>query len=165
MAVGTPEDASSLIKRWLVDRGYFVEEEKREEAHFQYAARSSIGMNFVVVQPKGLTRSVLVAARLTLHPDHLRALEAMKPSERHELLMEIRYGLLFSPAAFRTEPPENELVRSFVFEAEITYDELTEGSLLRAMNDVQRGLLYVVWKLTDTLGEARSGEDYDMMVQ
>ncbi|HIH70231.1 DUF2299 family protein [Methermicoccus shengliensis] len=165
MAVDTPEQASSLIKRWLVDRGYFVEEEKREEAHFQYAARSGIGMNFVVVQPKALRRSVIVAARLTLHPDHLKALHAMNPSERHELLMDIRYGLLFSPTAFRTEPPEDDLVRSFVFEVEITYDELTEGSLLRAMNDVQRGLLYVVWKLTDAFGKAQSGEDYDMMVQ
>jgi len=165
MEVDTPEKANALVRRWLTDRAYLVGEETGENVHFQYAARSRIGINFVVVQPRALVRSVLIVATLTLHPEHFKALQGMEGRQRHELIMDIRYGLLFSGAAFHTEPPEGDVINSVVFEVELAYDALSEGRLIDAMSSVQRGLLYVVWKLTDALGKTQSGRDYDMMVQ
>ncbi|MHC1597530.1 MAG: DUF2299 family protein [Methermicoccaceae archaeon] len=165
MGVNTPEEASTLVRRWLVDRNCLVGEEAGADVHFQYAARNRIGVNFVVVQPKALVRSVLVVARLTLHPEHFKALQGMEAEERHELIMDIRYKLLLSGAAFHTDPQEGDVINSLVFEVEIAYDELSEGRLIDAVERVQRSLLYVVWRLTDALGKAHNNEDYDMMVQ
>jgi hypothetical protein len=152
MPVETPEEASTFIRKWMEDSKVFKSESSNGAFFFQYDGNVAGEIEFSIQQPKELVRVIGVLSRMAIDPEHLEKLSAVDEKAREKIFADIAEYLIFLPPNFAFEPtPGNP--KSIFFVKEITYDELTEGRLNAAMNQICRGLIFTSNKLTEKLGE------------
>jgi hypothetical protein len=156
MSVGNVDEAKKVVNEWMKDRGFLRSEISNERAHFGYEGETDTGIRFSVIQPKDAARVLIVISKLDIHPQHLEKLNSMTPVERAEFLWNLKRDLIFAPPVFQIHPfedPDNPTAIEFI--KEISFDELTEGRLMEAMDNVHRCVLWVIWTLNKFLGQVR----------
>ncbi len=154
MPVETPKEASELIRKWMKDSKVFKSDNSSDAFHFQYDGNLAGEFEFSIQQPKEIVRVIGVLSRIAIAPEHLEKLRAFDEKKREKIFDDIAKYLIFLPPNFAFEPtPQNP--ESIFFVKEITYDELTEGRLNAAMNQICRDLIFTSNELIEKLGDLK----------
>jgi hypothetical protein len=154
MPVETPDEASQIIKKWMEDRGFFTAEKTDEKTHFLFEGNCGNGLNFAIQQPKAIKRIVGVTQRMLFDPQHLSALDSLPSEKRDEFVWNLRKDLIFAPPTVSFEPDAVNPESVFIVK-EISYDELTEGQLNAAVDQVTRVLVWVSSSFIRKFGEPK----------
>ena len=139
----------NLTERWISDRGLRVVDPKREnqeleeELNFRYDGRTVTGIGFSIVQPKAAPRTVLALSRVEIAPNHFGALKSMKTRRFEDFLLDLRKELVLAPAMFLLIPPQG-VPQSVQFAKEVSFDELTEGKLIEAVNNIVKCTILLI---------------------
>jgi hypothetical protein len=157
MLIETPEEASKFVKKWMDDRKVFrndASDKSKNDVHFSYDGTSDIGVNFSIQQPKNMVRVVGVTTKLLFDEQQLRKLKSLTSKKRERFLKNLGEKLLFvSPAS--APGPDMETPEWILFIKEISYDELTEGRLIDAVDQLGRAIIFVSTLITDEFGEPK----------
>jgi len=152
MPVKTPEEAASFVRKWMEDRKFFKNDMHKDSALFSYEGISAIGVAFAIQQPNDLVRVIGVTVRLLLDPKQQKALAGLEAKERDNFLKELRSRLLLLDPTYVLGPRE-DLIEWVLLVKEISYDELTEGRLLDAVDKMNRAVIFASSLITEKLGE------------
>lgn len=154
MPVKTTEEAKNLINRWLISRGLTPKEAVYTNATFQIESKTPTGIGFAIIQPVNLSRSVFVTTKVDVDPMHSKALKLMSPEERIGFVWKLKRELLAIPPGFLCQPTGGPEVapESIQFMKEISFDELTEGRLIEAMDQTCRGVILTAWMFLEKFG-------------
>lgn len=154
MPVNTPEEAKAFVKRWMDDRRVFRTDasDKSKDAYFSYEGISDSGINFAIQQPRNMTRVVGVTSKILFDKGQL---ENLSEEKRNNFLNDLCKKLLFVNPAW-TPGPKLEKPEWVLFIKEISYDELTEGRLINAVDQVSRTVIFASSLIIDELGEPKA---------
>ena len=117
-------------------------------------------IGITILHPKKLFRSILIVSRIEVHPKHRDLLNELQPNEKADFIWNLKRDLIFAPATFRMEPSGND-IDSMQFTNEISFDELTEGKLIEAVDNVCRPLIWVAWTFMRRFGQPEKEEHLD----
>lgn len=158
MPVKTIRQARGLIRDWMSDR-MFIDpalspSSAPEGFHFVIGGKAANGLPFSILQPAQLKRTVVVIANVSLAKEHFDAFNSMEIKDRENLLLNLQRDLIFqSPTySFNQEYERDGIFKGLQFIKEISYDELTEGKLGDAVNDVTKCVLWVIWTFREAFG-------------
>lgn len=157
MPVKTPEEAMSFVRTWMNDRKVFksdISDKNKDNTYFSYEGASGIGINFSVQQPKDLVRVVGVTARLLIDSNQQKAFSDLDAQERNEFLKRLSNNLLYADPTYAVGP-NPETPEWILLIKEISYDELTEGRLIDAIDKINRTVISVSSIIIDKLGEPK----------
>jgi hypothetical protein len=152
MPVETPEEASQLTKRWMEDREFLIADKTTEGTYFLFEGSYGDGLNFTIQQPKKMKRVIGVLLIMEFAPKHLGAISSMPSQERDEFFWNLTKDLMFVPPSVSFEPDDKNPKSVFIIK-EISYDELTEGRLGEAVDQVNRAIIWVISSLNKRFGE------------
>ena len=125
----------------MEDRGVFNEEVSADTSYFRYEGTWETGVGFSIVQPKDMLRIVGAVSNYEIERQYPKALESLNPYERQEFLWDIKQGILLVPIFSIFMPDDNP--KSILFVKEISFDELTEGRLAQAADEVSRMVMWL----------------------
>jgi hypothetical protein len=145
-------EVKGRICEWMKGRGIFIQEIKSEETEFQFEGRTETQVGITIVKPKKLYKSFIVVSRLELHPDHLAKFDLLNSKKKAEFVWDLKKDFIFVPATFTIEQLGDNL-KSIQFTKEISFDELTEGRLIEAVDNVCRPLIWTAWVLVKRFGQ------------
>lgn len=159
MLVKNPDEAKEFIKKWMNDRHVFsddISDKNRDTVYFSYEGTSDIGVRFSIQQPKNMVRVVGITSKILLDAQQLKVLADLDGQKRNDFLKKLGSRLLFVNPTYVLGPkPENP--EWLLFIKEVSYDELTEGRLIDAVDQVNRAVIFASSMIIDALGEpARS---------
>ena len=140
------EKVKTKIEEWMKGRKILIREIESPENKFQFEGRTETQVGIVIAQPKKLYKSIVVISKLELHPKHLEAIGHLNSKKKSEFIWDLKKDLIFAPATFIMDQSADNL-RSIQFTREISFDELTEGRLIDAVDDVCRPLIWTAWVL------------------
>jgi hypothetical protein len=152
MPLEETEEVKRKICEWMKGRGIFIREIESEETEFQFEGRTETQVGIVIVKPKKLYKSFVVISKLELHPDHLAKFDRLNSKKKAELVWDLKEDLIFVPATFTIEQSGDNL-KSIQFAKEISFDELTEGRLIEAIDNVCRPLIWTAWAMVKRFGQ------------
>ena len=156
MPIETIEEAEEKINGWITGRGIFTKKSESDHTNFQFEGRTDNGIGIVIAQPKRLFRSVVVASKLVLTQWQLDAINKMQPEEKADFIWDLKRDLIFAPANFTLSPAGDDL-KTIDFVKEISFDELTDGKLIEAVDNVCRPLIWTIWVLRKRFGSTEEG--------
>jgi hypothetical protein len=81
----------------------------------------------------------------------------LTPQERDDFLWDLKKELIFAPATFFMSPNINN-PKTIQFAKEISFDELTEGRLIEAMDAVCRSTIWAIWMIIRRFGVPRESK-------
>jgi hypothetical protein len=146
------DEVKRKVDEWMKGRGIFIREIESDETHFQFEGRTETKIGITIAQPKKLHKSVVVISKLELHPKHLETLSRLNPKKKAEFIWDLKRDLIFAPATFIMEQSGEDL-KSIQFTKEISFDELTEGRLIEAVDNVCRPLIWTAWVFVRRFGQ------------
>jgi hypothetical protein len=146
------DEVKRKVDKWMRGREIFVKEIESEETHFQFEGRTETQVGIIIAQPKKLYRSIVVISKLELHPKHLEKLGRLNSKKKAEFIWDLRENLIFASATFTMEQLGDNL-KSIQFAKEISFDELTEGRLIDAVDGVCRPLIWTAWVFVRRFGQ------------
>lgn len=154
MSVRTSEEAKKFIEEWLLSRGLPAKEVNREGTVFQIDSKAPIDIAFAAIQPINLPRSVFIITKVDVDSAHLKALKSRSLKKRIRFIWSLKKELVTIPPAFLCQPTGGPEVipESIQFMKEISFDELTEGRLVEAMDQTCRGVILTAWIFLNELG-------------
>lgn len=154
MPVKTSEEAKKLIEEWMISRSLPIKEADRKDTIFQIESQTPNNIAFVVTQPRNFPRSIFVITKIEVHPVHLKALGSMNSKVRAEFIWELKKELVTLPPAFmfQSKSDPETMPEAIQFMKEISFDELTEGRLIEAMEQTCRGIILVTWIFVKAFG-------------
>ena len=152
MPVKTPEEAKEFVKTWMVDRKVFKRDSLSETVHFQYEGTCVTGVNFSIQHPKDMVRVVGITVKMLIDPNHIKIIDKSGPRKREKFYRNLSDRLIFVPPAFQLGPTLEHPEWLF-FVKEISYDELTEGRLMDAVDQLSRTVIFVSSIFIDKFGE------------
>ncbi|MGB5099781.1 MAG: DUF2299 family protein [Methanothrix sp.] len=150
----TNSGPAKTVYDWMKSRNLFVRALKSEDATFNFEGITETQVGFMITQPCKIPRSIVVVANLEIMPNHVKAMAELVPHERENILWDLKKELIFAPATFFMSPDMNNPKR-IQFAKEVSFDELTEGRLLDAMDAVCRSTIWTIWKLIRIFGPVR----------
>jgi hypothetical protein len=154
MPVKTSEEARRLISEWLTSRSFPINEVEHKGTIFQIESQTPSNIAFAMTQPESYRRSVFVITRVNIHEAHLKAFCSMDSKTHAEFIWELKNRLVILPPSFMFQSksdPEN-IPEAIQFMKEISFDELTEGRLIEAMEQTCRGIVLVTWTFQKAFG-------------
>lgn len=156
MPVRTSDEAKAMIEEWLISRALPAKDVNREGTTFQIESRTETNIAFAIMKPERFQRSVFVATKIEVHAEHFKALCSMNLKEQNGFLWELKKELLVLPPTFmfQSKSDQYSVPESIQFTKEISFDELTEGRLVDAMDQTCRGVILVTWIFLKTFGPA-----------
>lgn len=146
------KDVKEKIEVWMRARQIFIREKKSDDTDFQFEGKTETQVGIVIAKPKKLYNSVIVISKLELHPNHLAAFGRLNSKRKEEFIWDLKRDLIFAPATFMLEQSGDNL-KSIQFAKEISFDELTEGRLIEAIDNVCRPLIWTVWVFIKRFGQ------------
>lgn len=159
-----PVDDVGEVKRkvgeWMEGRGLSPQQVDSEDNDFQFNGKTEMQIGITILHPKKLFRSILVVSRIELHPAHKALLNELPPDEKADFIWNLKKDLIFAPVAFRMEPSGNE-INSIQFTDEISFDEFTEGKLIKAIDNVCKPLIWTAWVFMKRFGQPEKEEHLD----
>lgn len=151
MPIETASEAKEKVRTWMEGRKIFVKETEVDEADFQLDGRTETQIPLAIVLPKNLSKSILVVTKIKIHEMHADALNKLDPQEKADFIWNLKKDLIFAPATFAMEPSGAD-VKEIQFTKEISFDELTDGRLINAMDSVCRCFIWTAWVFTKKFG-------------
>ncbi|MFX1565958.1 MAG: DUF2299 domain-containing protein [Promethearchaeota archaeon] len=138
---------------WLAEEGMFRKEVDDAKSAFHFGINYPVGSPYhiEVVKPKDMKDGILVVSVLRVAPSHKNALAKLAPEKRKPLIHELRLRLLSRRPGFSVK--ENDGVWDAVqFQMRILHDNLTKTTLMEAIDEVFRSMLFVIWTFGYTFG-------------
>ena len=154
MPVKTPEEAKKFVKTWMVDRKVFKKDSASDAVHFQYEGTCATGVNFSIQHPKDMIRVVGATVKMLIDPNHLKIIDEFSIQKRAEFFKTLSDRLIFIPPAFELGPT-HERPEWLFFVKEISYDELTEGRLMDAVDQLSRAVIFASSIFIERFGEPK----------
>lgn len=151
MPIETAAEAKEKVRAWMEGRSIFIKETEADEVDFQLDGRTDTQIPLAIVLPKNLPKSVLVITKIKLHEMHANALNQLDPQEKADFIWNLKKDLIFAPATFTMEPSGTNL-KEIQFTKEISFDELTDGRLINAMDSVCRCFIWTAWVFIKKFG-------------
>jgi len=151
MPTETAAEAKEKVRTWMEGRRIFIKETEADEVDFQLNGRTETQIPLAIVLPKDLPKTILVVTKIELHKMHANALNQLTPQEKEAFIWDLKKDLMFAPAAFNMEPSGTDL-KAIQFTKEISFDELSDGRLIDAMDSVCRSFIWTAWVLTKKFG-------------
>jgi len=151
MPIETTAEAKEKVREWMEGRGIFIKEIGSEEVQFQFEGRTDSQIPLAIIQPKNLLKSILVISKIELHESHADALNRLTPEDRADFIWDLKKDLIFAPAVFTMEPSAPDL-KGIQFMKEISFDELTDGRLIDALDSVCRCFIWTAWVFVHKFG-------------
>jgi len=160
MSVEDIDDAISLIKDWIEQRGVsdgINTEPTPEEVYFQFTCKDYTEIPFIVAQPKEWKKTILIVSQVDINEDRVKSIESMRPKDRDEFLYNLQKDISFAPANVAFDPSFDKtgIPRGIQFSREICYDGLTEDNLNKAVHDVVKCDLFVIWRIRKEFGNPK----------
>jgi len=154
MPVNTPEEAKAFVRRWMDDRRVFRTDasDNSKDVYFSYEGVSDCGINVAIQQPRNIKRVVGVTSKIVFDKGQL---ETLSEEKRNNFLNDLGKKLLFVNPTW-TQGPKPENPEWVLFIKEISYDELTEGRLIDAVDQVSRTVIFASSLIIDELGEPKA---------
>jgi hypothetical protein len=152
MPIETDIEAKEKVFEWMNGRKIFVQEIKSEETNFQFEGKTETQIGIVITKPKKLFKSIAIISKIELHPKHIEALSRLNQKKKDDFLWDLKRDLIFAPATFTMEQSGKDL-KSIQFAKEISFDELTDGRLIEAMDNVCRCIIWTAWVLVKKFGQ------------
>ena len=144
MSVNDVQEAKAKIGAWMKGRDLFTQEVDSEDNDFQLNGKTATQIGITILHPKNLFRSIIVISKIELHSKHKESLSQLPASEKADFIWNLKKDLIFAPASFVMEPNGDNL-ESIQFSTEISFDELTDGKLIEAVDNVCRPLIWTAW--------------------
>ncbi len=144
MSVNDVQEAKAKIGAWMKGRDLLTQEVDSEDNDFQFNGKTATQVGITILHPKNLFRSIIVISKIELDPKHKEDLNQLHADEKADFIWNLKRDLIFAPASFIMEPDGNNF-ESIQFGIEISFDELTEGKLIEAVDNVCRPLIWTVW--------------------
>ncbi len=138
---------------WLAQEGMFRKEVDDAKSAFHFGINYPVGSPYhiEIVKPRDMIDGVLVISVLRIAPSHQTALAKQSPEKRKPLLHGLRLRLLSRRPGFSVK--EDDGVWSAVqFQVRLLHDILTKTTLLEAIDDVFRSMLFVIWTFGHNFG-------------
>jgi len=151
MPIETAAEAKKKVRAWMEGRSIFTKEAEADEVEFQFDGISGTQIPVAIVLAKSLPKSILVVTKIELHKMHSNALNQLDPQEKEDFIWGLKKDLIFAPATFTMEPP-GTVFKTIQFTKEISFDELTDGRLIDAMDSVCRCFIWTAWVLVKKFG-------------
>lgn len=165
MPVKTQEEAKTLIRNWITDRGFFDKKTNIIEVDpapkgllFQFNGKAPTAIPYIIIQPDIFNRTIVILANVKITQSRIDSLNSMKKEDRDNFIWNLQKDLVFVPPSFTFDPSfeETGIPKAIQFTKEVYYDELTEGRLAEAADSVCRCVLWVIWAFQKEFGP--SGE-------
>ncbi|MGD0955042.1 MAG: DUF2299 family protein [Methanotrichaceae archaeon] len=137
---------------WMKGRNIFIRGIKSVDSIFQFEGKTETQIGFVITQPKSVPRSIIVVSNLEIPPRHFELMTKLPPREKDDFLWDLKEDLIFAPATFFMVPDLNS-PKSIQFAKELSFDELSEGRLIEAMDAVCRSTIWTIWMLVRKFGQ------------
>ena len=136
-----------VVKSWLAEEGILKAEVPDENAewHFlvEFPLNSKQMCDVIKLKDRDL---VLVVSGIVLSEDHYKALHSLPTEKKRALIHKWKMDLLFRNAEFRMIP-DAENVKQIEFQVPLYLEELTKSELMRALRDVFKCKLYIIWSV------------------
>ncbi len=151
------DEVRAEVLEWIKGEGIFKHEVKDEMADWHYVVEFPLESGQVsdIVMPKGKD-FILVVSGLVFAEEHYKALHALPPNKKKELIFRWKMDLLFRNAEFRMIPDDNAIQR-IDFSMPVYLEELTKPKLFEALREVFKCKLYIIWQLNHHFGDSRGG--------
>lgn len=134
------------IYDWLAEEGMFRKEVDDPKAGFHFGINYPVGSPYhiEIVKPRDMKDGVLVISVIRVAPSQKTALSKLSPEKRKSITHDLKLQLLSRRPGFSVK--ENEGVWDAVqFQVRLLDDNLSKTSLLEAIDDVFRSMLFVIW--------------------
>jgi hypothetical protein len=144
------------IYDWLAEEGMFRKDVDDPKAGFHFGINYPVGSPYhiEIVKPRDMKDGLLVVSVLRIAPSHKTALAKLSPEKRNPLVHELKLQLLSRRPGFSVK--ENEGVWDAVqFQVRLLEDKLSKTSLLEAIDEVFRSMLFVIWTFGHHFGVPR----------
>lgn len=146
--------AAKTVYDWMNGRNISIKAIKSDDVEFQFAGTTDDQFGFTVAQLKKLPRSVFMASNLEILPSHVEEMNKLTPEEKDTFLWALKKELFFAPATFHMMP-DGTNPKTIQFAKEISFDELTEGRLIDAMDAIHRCFVWTASVLVRKLSLAQ----------
>ena len=145
------------VKDWVTGEGIFKREIDDELAHWHYVVEFPLESGQVsdILMPKGKDL-ILVVSGLVFAEEHYKALHALPPNKKKDIIFKWKMDLLFRNAEFRMIPDDMAIQR-IDFSMPVYLEELTKPKLFEALREVFKCKLYIIWQLDHLFGTEKSG--------
>jgi hypothetical protein len=147
---GQPKGKAAEMKQriydWLAEEGMFRKDVDDPKAGFHFGINYPVGSPYhiEIVKPRGMKDGILIVSVLRVAPSHKTALAKLSPEKRKPLIHDLKLQLLNRRPGFSVK--ENDDVWDAVqFQIRVLDDNLTKTSLLEAIDEVFRSMLFVIW--------------------
>jgi hypothetical protein len=134
------------IYDWLAEEGMFRKDVDDSKARFHFGINYPVGSPYhiEIVKPRDMKDGILIVSVLRVAPSHKTALAKLSPEKRKPLIHDLKLLLLSRRPGFSVK--ENEDVWDAVqFQVRLLEDKLSKTSLLEAIDEVFRSMLFVIW--------------------
>ena len=144
-------EQAKIVYDWMKVRKLFTKASKIDKATFQFQGISGNKVSFIITQPVDAPRTIIVVSTLNFIPSHQEAISKLSPKEKDAFFWDLKRDLIFAPAQFGMHPNIND-PKQIQFQKEISFDELTEGRLLNAMDAVSRSTIWTIMVMIRKFG-------------
>lgn len=151
--------SGDVIQKWLSDEGIFRQKVIDDGAIFHFGIETAPQNPLEVIQPKGKDDLIIIAAKVTVSPEHLKKITAFNKKRRENFLWNFRLTLNQMSVDFMLNHPDNVL-HDFTISHTIYEDGLTKDRLFETIKRVSRVKLQSIWLIQQEFGSA-SGEKTD----
>lgn len=141
------------VYNWLAEEGMFRKEVDDTKAAFHFGINYPVGSPYhiEIVKPRDMKDGILVVSILRVAPSHRNALAKLSSEKRKPLLHELKLRLLSRRPGFSVK--ENDGVWDAVqFQMRLLHDNLTKTTLMEAIDEVFRSMLFVIWTFGHNFG-------------
>jgi len=146
------QDVKARLEKWLLEENYKVESLTNNHALFNLVVEDNSGLKLHVRQPLLSVDQIVVMAKASLSEEQITKIQKMLSGERTRFLWELRFSLLEMGIDFSSVslPLKFVLVSSPIY-----FDGLTKNAFMTKVFAVRRALVFVMWKVSKELGEAK----------
>lgn len=141
-------EVKSKVTNWLL-KDWSVKQIANEQTAWAIAVKDN-GRQVLVAQPNQRPDVLLIQAQLRISEDHRAQMRGLDPSDRRELLWDIRFQLLGMGVEFTglIDDPEHIILKKVLF-----WDGVTRNDLASAMQQVLSANLAVIWMVQRKFGQ------------
>jgi len=143
-------EAKAKVEQWLTEEGFKVADDPHPDCAFRLSADDGQGRSVSILQRPGRIDQVEVGVNVELESTETAKISKMQPSERMELLWNLRFQLINLGVGF--QGPELPL-RAITIETVVYYDGLTKHEFIHRVALVRRAMVATVWTLNRYLKE------------
>jgi hypothetical protein len=149
-ATTKPQKGSNEWKKkvydWLAQEGMFRKEVDDPKSAFHFGINYPVGSPYhiEVVKPRDMKDGVLIVSVLRVAPSHQTALAKLSPEKRKPLIHNLKLRLLSRHPGFSVKEQDG-VWDAVQFQVRLLHDRLSKTTLLEAIDDVFRSMLFVIW--------------------